>query len=152
MYCTNCGEALNKNNMYCTKCGTKQEEIVKANDTVEVNNHLANVLCTISLCLYFGMPILSVIIYIITFGLTINADVTDSGVAGLFLSGFSLVAWAARIAAYVLMIIARVKCPKSTYAKVVMWIYIALFVMGLVALVVMMITCAGILVECARHF
>ena len=150
MYCSNCGEELN-NNKYCPKCGTKQEEIVK-DDSVKPNNHLANVLCTISLCLYFGMPILSVIIYIITFGLTINSDVTDSGVASLFLSGFSLVAWASRITAYVLMIIARVKCPKSTYAKVVMWIYIALFVMGLVALVVMMITCAGILVECARHF
>jgi len=151
MYCKNCGEKLNKNNMYCSKCGTKQEEIVK-DDNVKPNNHSANVLCTISLCLYFGIPILSVIIYIVTFGLTKNSDVTDSGVASLFLSGFSLVAWAARIAAYVLMIIARVKCPKSTYAKVVMWIYIALFVMGLVALVVMMITCAGILAECASHF
>ena len=153
MYCTNCGNELSKNSMFCPNCGTKnKEEIIKPNDNENTNNHLANVLCTISLCLYFGTPLLSFIVYFFSFGLSFNNDSAVSAIGTLTTSIMSILSSVSTLAAYVLMIIARVKCPKSTYAKVVMWLYIALFVMGLVTMVVLLITCAGILAECGSHF
>ena len=161
MYCRKCGEKIPTKSKFCPSCGDSQEDsIVEEKPVVEetpvvdekTNNHLANVLCTISLCLYFGMPLVSFMIYIFTFGLSFNDDSAVSAIGTFFTSIMSLLSSVATLAAYVLMIVARVKCPKSTYAKVVMWLYIALFVMGLITLVVIMVTCAGILAECGRNF
>lgn len=162
MYCSKCGEKITKNAKFCTNCGAttgEKEPIVEQRAIEEKkvkeevpNNHVANVLCTISLCLYFGMPIVSFMVYIFSFGLSFNDDSAVSAIGTFFTSIMSLLSSVSTLAAYVLMIVARVKCPKSTYAKVVMWLYIALFVMGLITLVVMMITCAGILAECGRNF
>ena len=166
MFCSGCGKKITKNNKFCPGCGKEQSDTTKEVPVVveekvieqkpikeeQPNNHLANVLCSISLALYFGMPIVSFVVYMFTFGLSFNNDSAVSAIGTFFTSIMSLLSSVSTLAAYVLMIIARVKCPKSTYAKVVMWLYIALFVMGLITLVVVMITCAGILAECGRNF
>ena len=147
MYCKNCGKKLEEGKKFCPNCGTKKEDeeviavTVENDPTKKDENHLANVLCTISLCLYFGG---STVIGVLVAMLSVTPF--TGPLAGLL----SLLSGLCPIAAYVLMIIARVKCPKSTYAKVVMWIYIALFIMSLIALVVIMVTCAGIIASCAN--
>lgn len=87
----------------------------------------ANRLCIISLVLY-----LSPIIW------------------GLFNSrGFGLISGACSIAAIVLMIVARVKYPKNTFAKVLMWIYIAFFILGVITLILAWIFLIEIINSCA---
>lgn len=149
MYCKNCGKKLEDNKKFCANCGTKKEveEIVEVkveNDpTKKDENHLANVLCTISLCLYFaGSTVIGILV------MMLSAIPFTGPLAGLL----SLASGLCPIAAYVLMIIARVKCPKSTYAKVVMWIYIVLFILSVIALIIMMVACAGLLASCAGYY
>ena len=147
MYCKNCGKKLEEGKKFCSNCGTKKdEEIIEVkieNDpATKDENHLANVLCTISLCLYFGG---STVIAILS-GILSAAPLARPLAALLsLLSGLS------PIAAYVLMIIARVKCPKSTYAKVVMWIYIALFILSIIAFIILMLTCSALIIACGEE-
>lgn len=162
MFCSECGKKITKNAKFCTNCGKEQvnteiEEtpvVVKQTPVVEEdkNNHLANVLCTISVCLYFGMPFVSFLFYCVTGGIMSYGDDYTSAMASFFSSIVGILSSMSTLAAYVLMIVARVKCPKNTFGKVLMWVYIALFVMGLLTLVVLMVTCVGILAECGSHF
>ena len=39
------------------------------------------------------------------------------------------------------MIVARVKYPKSTFAKILMWVYIVLFILAIVAAVLIVAAC-----------
>lgn len=153
MFCRKCGKEVPKDSKFCPACGELQEvvqevSVVKKEEVA--NNHLANVLCSISLGLYFGMPLLSFIMYILAYGFSYNDSA--STIAGLFGSVISIISSLSTIAAYVLMIIARVKCPKSTYAKVVMWIYIVLFAMSLITLIVIIFACAGAVAACANSY
>lgn len=156
MYCINCGKEVKKGTKFCSNCGTKQEEIVEKKEEIvatqpveakeEPNNHLANVLCTISLCLYFIGP------WVFYFLAYVCGMATRANYENPLAMMFATLGTFSGLAAYVLMIIARVKCPKSTYAKVVMWIYIGLFILSIISLVVLMVTCAGILAECSGSF
>ena len=172
MYCKKCGTELLTNAKFCQKCGAlvtevegqtqlpgntpsqpvlEQKPIVQqAPQVVEEkpNNQLANVLCTISLVLYFGVPFLSSFLMIITTGLMETGTSSTTAASNYLTSIGSIISSVSTLAAYILMIIARVKCPKSTFAKIVMWIYIVLFAMGLITLVVILVTCAGILASC----
>lgn len=150
MYCKNCGKKLEDSKSFCGNCGTKQEveeiiEVKVENDpTKKDENHLANVLCTISLCLYFGgSTVIGILIGILSAAPLIT---------GPLMSLLSIASGLCPIAAYVLMIIARVKCPKSTYAKVVMWIYIALFILSIIVFLIMLVACTGLLVSCANYY
>ena len=148
MFCTECGKKITKNNKFCSNCGKEveiKEAIVEApvveqkKESVEdKNNHLANVLCTISVCLYFGMPFVSFIFYCITGGIMSYGDDYTSAIASFFSSIVGILSSLSTLAAYVLMIVARVKCPKNTFGKVLMWVYIALFVMGIVTAILLM--------------
>ncbi len=152
MFCRKCGKEVPKDSKFCPACGELQEVVIEKPvvKTEEVpNNHLANVLCSISLGLYFGMPVLSFIMYVLAYGFSYSD--TTSAVAGFFGSVISIISSLSTIAAYVLMIIARVKCPKSTYAKIVMWIYIALFAMSLITLMVIIFACAGAVASCSNY-
>ena len=151
MFCKNCGTKIPKESKFCTSCGASQEVAIVEQPVVEdkKENHLANVLCTISLGLYFGMPILSFIMYCFMYGLT-EGDF-NTAMADPFYMMISLLSGLARIAAYVLMIVARVKCPKSTYAKVVMWIYIGLLILGVIGFMILMVTCAGMISACSNY-
>jgi hypothetical protein len=152
MFCKKCGNKLPENSKFCPSCGDSQEVVVQepvATKPAKDNNKLANTLSTISVCLYFGVPLLSYFAYFILYGVSYG-DETATTVAGFFSSFISLFSMGSTLAAYILMIIARVKCPSNTFAKVLMWVYIALFAMGLITLVVMMVACAGIIASCSE--
>lgn len=164
MFCTECGKKLTKNTKFCPECGKEVEvkEAVVETPVVEAkpvvveqpkdNNHLANVLCTISVCLYFGMPLISFIVYFITGGIMSVGDDVSSAIASFFSSIVGILSTCSTLAAYVLMIVARVKCPRNTFGKVLMWVYIALFVMGIIMSIVLMVACVGMLAACGSQF
>ena len=165
MFCTECGKKLTKNTKFCPECGKEvevKEAVVETPVVVEEkpvvveqpkdNNHLANVLCTISVCLYFGMPLISFIVYFITGGIMSVGDDASTAIASFFSSVVGILSSCSTLAAYVLMIVARVKCPSNTFGKVLMWVYIALFVMGIVMAIVLMVACVGMLAACGSQF
>ena len=149
MFCKECGNKIPENSKFCQNCGTSQDTIIVEQPKVEnkKDNHLANVLCTISLSLYFGMPIVAFLMYFFMYGLTDGE--LDTALADPFYGMFALLSMLARLASYVLMIVARVKCPKSIYAKVVMWIYIGLLILGVISFMLLMVTCAGMITACS---
>ena len=51
-------------------------------------------------------------------------------------------------AGLVVMIIARVKYPKSTYAKTLMWVYIALYIITVVLIIIAIVACIWIFESC----
>ena len=54
----------------------------------------------------------------------------------------------APLAAIVIMIVVRVKYPKNKFGKVLMWIYIIELILTMLLLLIIIITCAGILHDC----
>ena len=164
MFCIECGKKLVKNSKFCPNCG-KEVEVKEAVVETPVavaqpvvvqqpkdNNHLANVLCTISVSLYFGMPFVAFLFYCVTGGIMSYGDDFTSAMASFFSSIIGILSSLSTLAAYVLMIVARVKCPQNTFGKVLMWVYIALFVMGILTTIVLMVTCVGLLASCGSQF
>jgi len=145
MYCEKCGEKIKEGNNFCTNCGTpkkvinkvevKEEQKVVGGPTVIVvenkvdeENKKANILCTISLLCYFIGPIL---LFLISLCLSFISKSLGSV--------FNILISAPRIAAIVLMIVARVKYPKNTFAKVLMWIYIGIIIAGFILGVILIV-------------
>lgn len=94
------------------------------------DNSQANLLCTISVILTFGVsliihlfPILDVVEYI----------TSSCSLAGL-----------------VLMIIARVKYPKNTFAKVLMWLYIIGIIISTILMIAVFVMCGTACISCAN--
>ena len=133
MYCINCGKEVKENSNFCDSCGTNVN-IAKENlvDTTIQDEKNANLLCIISLILYFG----SGIVFGLLFSLFPNGSKLES------LSGLS------PLAGIVLMIVARIKYPKNKFAKVLMWIYISLTILGLIAMAIFLVACAYALKDC----
>ena len=49
----------------------------------------------------------------------------------------------------ILMIVARVKAPKNTFAKVLMWIYIGLFIFKIFLVILVILFFGALLASCA---
>ena len=139
MNCQKCGEPLIPNNHFCTNCGepvkepiwnTQPQQVVVYQQAPVVvdKNKQANTLSIISLVLYIAGPIIAGIIAAMIGILSEDASYAFSGLAGL-----------CRIAAYVLVIVARVQCPTNKFSKVLMWIYIIVVILGFVLIVVLII-------------
>lgn len=142
MYCKNCGEKVEDGKLECTKCGTKVEDKVEMDKAEIVNNSSssnndnsipsaedeknANLLCVISLILYFGSSAISGLLYSI------------SSVSGSYVAN---IGGLCPLAGIVLMIIARVKYPKNRFAKVLMWIYIILTILAIVTVILIFAAC-----------
>lgn len=135
MYCRNCGTKIEDNESFCTNCGTPKTDINNEVPTkVEVKNDEmspedtknANLLCILSLVLTFGSDAILGIIMVIFPPI------------GTILSSISPLC---NLAGLVLMIVARVKYPKSKFAKVLMWVYIILFILGILAIVLIIAAC-----------
>jgi hypothetical protein len=47
------------------------------------------------------------------------------------------------------MIIARVKAPKNTFGKVLMWVYIALFILKLLAIIAIILLFGAMIAACS---
>ena len=145
MYCEKCGEKIKEGNFFCTNCGTpkkiinkvevKEENkvevaptVVVVNNAVDEDNKKANLLCTISVLLYFVGPLAIFIIALFSSLISRSLGSIISALSG-----------ATRIAAIVLMIVARVKYPNNTFAKVLMWIYIGLAILAAIFVVLFIV-------------
>ena len=134
MYCKNCGTKLDEDDLFCTNCGTakndKKEVVekveIKNNEMSETDTKNANLLCILSLIFVFAFDMIAGIITVIIPPL------------GELLFSISPLA---NLTGLVLMIVARVKYPKSTFAKILMWVYIALFILAIVATVLIVAAC-----------
>ena len=137
MYCINCGTKIEDGNSFCTNCGTKVEnvEIKKedTNNTTNVNSKKvsleteeerksAHTLCILSLVLYFGASIIGAILSLVAEPLAALSPLSN-------------------LAGIVLMIVARVKYPNNTFAKVLMWVYISLIAISIILIVVIVVAC-----------
>ena len=100
-------------------------------------------LCFLSLGLYVFGPTASGIPMYIVESMNLQSDVSSPIFS--VLSSFGGVTY---IAAWVLMIIARVKYKKSVFAKVLMWVYIGLLVAAIIAVIILVATCINALNNC----
>ena len=125
MYCAKCGTLLVSGNRFCTNCGSPIPQLgtsVPSGEYVSVvsqsdeNNKKANILCIVSLVLYFLGPIVFNIILS-----AINFILEDISFFALLIPSIS-----PRLIAFILMIVARIKYPDSKFAKALMWIYVIL--------------------------
>ena len=96
----------------------------------------ANIMCIISLCLTFG---LSIVVSLIMWILSLTGMAEDSILTVMSLS--VMIMTPCYIAGIVLMIIVRVRYRRSVFGKVLMFIYIALAVLSLIAMVFVVGAC-----------
>lgn len=103
------------------------------NKNLNLNNNnesLPNFLCGISLvCMYVPTLLLTILTSI-----EINFDYMS--VLNIFASLTSLAAW-------IIMIYVRVKYPKNTFGKVLMWFYIFSTVISIVRMIIIMVLCGA---------
>lgn len=126
--CSKCGSELPEVGNFCIECGEKFRDEVEVQKVNEVNNNAvssevvstttadnideknSSFLCAVSLILmYLGFPVVLVI-----------ANFFPSS----FNSFFALLGLISPLVAFVLMVIARIKYPKSTFAKILMIVYL----------------------------
>ena len=141
MFCKNCGSEINSDSIFCENCGTrvKEEPVnnVSQNNTNNVEeNKNANILCIISLICTFGLDIIA----------TLISEFIPSKSTNLIVS----ILYLGPLAGIVLAIIARVKYPSSKFAKVLLIVYLVLFVGSIIFSIVFMFACAYAFRDCGR--
>ena len=156
-YCNKCGKQLEADVKFCTECGEPvinavQEPVAYTQaQTAPTGNVLpsgetpeerkaGNTLGIISLCLYFGGPLVTFLLSFIV-GFTEGVSRTSSTVTSSLTTLIGSISGIAGLAAYVLMIVGRVKYPKNTLCKVVMWIYIGFLILGVLSFILFFVFC-----------
>ena len=104
-------------------------------------NKKANILCFISLGCMFGLPTLLVLIDRII----LHFDLQNE----LIVTCFSALSALSVLAAYVLMIIVRVKYRKSRFGFALMIIYIVLTALSVLVTVLLFILCSASIEACS---
>ena len=140
MKCNRCGEPLLTEDRFCTNCGTPiptqpQMQTVQVNpnnmnNALADDNKKANTLCIISILCYMVIPVIVGALTIFLSALT-----NDSS----FTSLLSMISAPSRIAAFVLVIIARAKYPNNKFAKILMWVYISLIIAAFVLVIILVL-------------
>lgn len=140
MKCSRCGQELIPGDKFCTNCGYSIQEAVQTyspqlttippNSVLAYDTKKANQLCTISLLLYFVAPFALGILGILL-DFLFKSEALATGFAGL--------GSVARIAAFVMAIVARVKYPTSKFAKVLLWIYIGFIIASFLLIIALVI-------------
>ena len=147
MFCEKCGSKLTPGDAFCTQCGapipeTKKEVVVQSVEDPE-DKKKANMLCTISLILKYGMGLIvgvtSGVFSTIASSSTSHTAISSINAVLASLSGI------AGLGAFVLMIVVRVKYPKNTFGKVIMWIYIIELILSILAAIILIVACASAL-------
>ena len=105
----------------------------------------ANILCFISLGLMVIPSLISGIFSGITDAFKSLSDNYDS--ASMLVTVLSSTLGGSYIASWVLMLIARIKY-KTTFSKVLMWIYIGILAAGILATILIIAMCAYIVKDC----
>lgn len=158
MNCRICGHELKNTDKFCPECGTKiikLETKTKKKDAVIVkektnktkneekqyvngiNNDTA--LCIASLICAYGLPIVGKILE--WFGHLLYPIRWIFGLATGLL-------WLLSLAALPLAIYARIKYPESTFAKVLIIIYVIQLILGILFVLLIFVTCGAILESC----
>ena len=110
------------------------------------DNQKANIMCVISLVCHFIVPFLG---SFLLGGMTSSfSEINDVSAGSTITSLLSLIVSCSYLASWVLMIIVRVKYKNNTFGKVIMWIYIILLALGIIAVIILIVTCVNILREC----
>ena len=151
MKCSKCGKELNEEQKFCDNCGQKVEEVKEKTEKekeeikeekeviveqVKQEKKIVSFMendqffCTLSLILYFGSGIIETLIAAL-------AESIPSMRSLMALVGLC------PLAAYALCIYARIKYPNSKFAKILLIVYIVLFVLGILALVLILVLCAA---------
>ena len=104
----------------------------------------ANILCIVSLILMFILPFICSIIVVLMMEY-LPEDSTITQVAWLILGGITTFS---PLLSLGMMIYVRVKYPKSTFGKVLMWLYIAFVVIAVIAIIVVCAACAYEIKRC----
>jgi len=113
-------------------------------------DELATKLCIASLICYFGAPVLSSILSSVSdFTSSFNSSSVDDLVSNAMFWPIGLVLALGPLAGIILMIIARVKAPKNTFGKVLMWVYIALFILKILAVIALILLFGALVAACA---
>lgn len=117
---------------------------------------LATKLCVISLILYIAPHLAYLLTGIVTYVTEAYTSISTTytsydsydtaAIASLLIFGL---AFMSNIAGIVLMIIARVKFPKFTFAKVLMWVYIGITILVAITIAVICISCYYLCSQCS---
>lgn len=115
-------------------------------------DQLAEKLCIASVICYFGAPIISSILSSITdFTSSLSSSNADDLLSNVMFWPIGLVLALGPLAGIILMIIARVKAPKNTFGKVLMWVYIALFILKVLAIIAIILLFGAMVAACAGN-
>ena len=137
---------MQQRNQYTQQAGLYMQQgqpLPQNTDQEKKDEKTANILCLVSLACMFLVPFGT---GIITGSFSEIADKTGdvSGISTLFGSLSSL----SSLAAWVLMIIVRIKYRKNVFGKVLMWIYISMLALLIIAIIIFVIACASCLHDC----
>ena len=155
--CAKCG-ALNGDGNFCFQCGepkpaapavpavpAPQAQPQAASKETDEDKQKANLLCIFSILCMFAAPgiagIMTKISEVVFYGGAIE------GIVNTILATFACFGW---IAGIVLMIIVRVKYSDNTFGKVLMWVYIALAIIGVIVGMIVLFTVIACMHECSR--
>lgn len=119
-------------------------------NTGYVDEHKANTLAGVSLACLIGSKV-TIIISNIVIMLTLNKESAIDIITNLF----SGLAGIASLVGLVIMIMTRVKYPRNRFGKAVMWIYIIIGILELIAVIVATVACiitAAACIESCSNF
>ena len=151
MFCPNCGTQNSDGAKFCAKCGGALRSAAPVNQQPVSEQPVpaqkrgrtygpqerkkANRLCILSLILGIVIPLAACIL----FGVVENAGSIPSY---FVITMVTLLPSAAMIAGIVLMIVVRIKYPKNKFGLVLMIIYCAYVVIGLIFFVIALSSCS----------
>ena len=141
LYCKFCGSPVKDNDSFCTNCGSQIIKSNQSNDIVFQDNKRANKLCLLSLFWLFIFPAYTALLSVF---LEKGGDFFS-----IIYSLHEAISAISPFIALILMVYVRVKYPKNTFGKVLMWLYIVLFIILLIAFVYLIIGCIQ---TCERGF
>lgn len=126
------------------------DENLEQNNDHNNDNKNATTLCVISII----CTVVSVICGPLARFVEVLAVSNGNSVAKTFTGIFTALASLGSLAGLTLMIVARVKYPKSKFAKVLMWVYIAFFILAVTLVILISLailgSCILLLDECSN--
>ena len=134
-YCSNCGQPTVEDAKFCASCGTALNEV---NDQIleiqKEEKRKGNNLAWTSLGLFLVNWLFSGATF-----LTVGSSTNKFSM--MFAQILSYIPGLCFLASIIIMIVGRVKYPKNTFLKVLMWIYIAVIIAFVAMYIVTMIMC-----------
>lgn len=112
-------------------------------DDAAARKKKANTLCFISLGLSLTPLVLTILM--VSINIATSGENVLEGLLGKLISSLY---GGSYIGSWVTMIIARVKYKESVFAKVLMWVYIGIAILGVIAFIVLMVMCINTLRSC----